>query len=741
MDICHTDFESRGVVDLGGKQGVGLYNYMRHPQTQMLMCAYAMNNQKPQLWEIAKGEPIPKILQQALIDPSVMFAAWNSPFERYGFKYPLGIDIPYHRWLDPQVSARYMSLPDDLETAALAMSLPSDMMKDARGEDLISIFSKPQKIRMKKPKKGQIIFQDEWYWRDWNTDPKLWANFGEYCCQDVVTERELMRRFGAFEVYPLPEREHKLWLLDQKINDKGMPTDRGFVKSNGVIGLKAKDVAIEKLKIITGLENPNSDMQMLRWVRERGYEYNYLRKEYVALALDETKISDEARQALLLRKISRSTSYTKLDTIERQLCPDDRLRNQFIFLGSSRCGRWSSGASQLHNMARPIGEFEEEDVLDESRKLIYAEDYDGLAKRFGEDNVMLAVKSNIRSSFVSFKGYRLSVSDLNAIETRVAAWIANCQSLLNGFRNIPDFDPYLEFASRMTGIPYEDLLRDIHSEDKKIRAIAKRHRQIAKVGVLQCVYRAGAGNWGKNKKGDPIKTGLWGSAENMGIKMSLDQAVETVRVFREVYKEIKQFWFDSENAVFAVLKKSAPKNATASFGVNGCIKVDKICRKDKFPILRLQLPSGRYLHYVDARIEDLPAPWLQPLLNPETGLPVIGEDNKVIMIHPKKPTIVYAGVNQDTKQWEMNTTTHGGKITENVVQGIARDAEAEGMLRADAANFDIIGHAHDEILTENHDDDFDPNYRDLERLMSIPIAWAPGLPLGAAGYSGNFYHK
>ena len=741
MDIIHGDFESRGVVDLRGKESVGLYNYMNHRQTDLAMYAYSLNDQKLSLWEILKGEPMPKLLKEAVADPQVKFAAWNSQFERYGFKYKLNINIPYSRWLDPQASARYLSLPDDLETAGIAMSLPDEMLKDARGEELIDIFSSPTKTRKKKPKKGELIFEDEYYWRDWTTDPVLWDDFGKYCMQDVVTERELMRRFEAFGVFPLPEREHRLWMLDQKINDKGMPTDRNFVRKNGVIGLKAKDAAIEKLKVITGLKNPNSDTQMLKWVRDRGYQYSFLRKEYVALALEEARITDEAREALLIRKISRSTSYTKLATIDRQLCFDNRLRNQFIFLGSSRAGRWSSGASQLHNMARPIGEFEEEDVLDESRKLIYAEDYDGLVKRFGESNVMPAVKSNIRSSFVIFQGYRFNVSDLNAIETRVAAWLANCEPLLKGFREIKDFDPYLQFASMMTGIPYEQLLQDIHSKDKKVKAVAKRHRQLAKVGVLQCVYRAGAGGWGTNKKGDPIKKGLWGSAENMGVKMTLDQCVEIVQVFRDVYKEIKQLWFDSENAVFAVLKKSAAKNAVASFGPNGCIKVDKINRKGKDPILRIQLPSGRYLHYVDARIDDMPAPWLQPKTNPETGLPFIGKDGKVVMEHPLKPTIVYSGVNQDTKQWETHTTTHGGKLTENIVQAIARDVLADGMLRADDAGMSIVGHVHDEILTETYDDDFDPDYKDLERLMSLPVAWAPDLPLGAEGYSGSYYHK
>ena len=97
MDIIHGDFESRGVVDLRGKESVGLYNYMNHRQTDLAMYAYSLNDQKLSLWEILKGEPMPKLLKEAVADPQVKFAAWNSQFERYGFKYKLNINIPAAR--------------------------------------------------------------------------------------------------------------------------------------------------------------------------------------------------------------------------------------------------------------------------------------------------------------------------------------------------------------------------------------------------------------------------------------------------------------------------------------------------------------------------------------------------------------------------------------------------------------------------------------------------------------------
>ena len=738
MDILHSDFETRSEVGLSNKDedSVGLYNYSVHPSTRALMLAWAINGQKISLWEILQGQPMPAILKEAIEDPNVLIAAWNSPFERHIFKHVLGIDIPIERWTDPQASARYLSLPADLDTAGFALGLPPELRKDEAGERLIKIFSKPTIPRKKRAKKGEVYVPPRPYFRDYNSDPILWDDFGQYCIGDVAAEREIMNRLEKFQVYPLPEREQKIWCLDQKINDVGMPTDVKFARNAYTVGKMASDAAVEKLKVITGLENPKSPSQFLSWVQPRGYKPNTLKKEYVSFALDdkENPLSDELRNALEIRKTAAATSYSKLETIAAHMSADGQLRNQFIFMGSARAGRWSSASSQLHNMARPTPEFEEEENLDAAREMIYNLDYQGLVNKFGEPNVMSAVKSSIRSSFVAIPDHRLDVADLNAIETRVAAWLADCGPLLHGFRNIPDFDPYLEFASKMTGIPYQDLFDAIHGTDKQKKAVAKRHRQIAKPGVLGCVYRLSGGGWGKNKYGDPIKIGLWGYSENMGVKMDLETALEVVRMFREVYPEICQLWYKFEKVVHDVLK--GPKNAKGEIGPGGCVKIDKLNRKGKDPVLRIQLPSKRYLHYIDAHLEDTKMPWKKKVVEVDAE----GKQS-VVEVDVYKPTLVYSGVDQQTHQWTPYITSHGGKLTENVVQAIARDVLSEGLLRADAAGFCITGHVHDEIVTQQGKGLLALSYKVLEQLMAVPVSWAPDLPLGAAGYTGEYYHK
>ncbi|MDA4130446.1 MAG: hypothetical protein OK457_06720, partial [Thaumarchaeota archaeon] len=430
------------------------------------------------------------------------------------------------------------------------------------------------------------------------------------------------------------------------------------------------------------------------------------------------KLTPECKQVLENRRAASSTSYTKLAAILRQVCPDNRLRNQLVFMGSPRCGRWAGNAVQLHNMARPIEIFEDEVNVDRARALIRAEDYEGIQKEFG--SVLLTVKYNIRTSFVAEEGDRFNVCDLKGIETCVGAWMSECTPLLNVY--LEGRDAYLDFAVKMTQIPYETLEQDIHSKDKAIKARAKKHRQIAKPAVLGCIYRLGGGQMGM-KKGDPIKQGLWGYAEGYGVSMTQEQAHETVRVFRESYIEIVKMWFALEKAIKEVLEGTQVKR---ELGPNGCIKIDKLtftCNETQRCVLRIQLPSGRFLHYMDAMIDEIKMPWQ----NQE------GDD-------VYKPSFCYAGQDQTTKQWSY-VTSHGGKVFENIDQGISRDVLANKLLRFEQEGLPVVGHVHDEGISETEDHPFAPGLNEMIRIMGEPIDWAPGLPLGSDGFEGSYYHK
>ncbi len=739
------DFETSSEAEL---RDIGLYNYATHPSTRVLMLSYSFVQTLDEKPEVKRWEPhntqMPVEVSQALKDSNVTIIAFNSTFERYIFKYVLGITIPIERFQDPQASARYLSLPASLEDVGMVLGLPADLRKDGRGKEVLDLFSFPQTRKKKELKDNPALTPT--YFNDWNSHPEDWKILGEYCDQDVRAELEVARREKMLGAFPLPQRERDIWLFDQKVNDRGMPTDREFVKNLFEIAQRNKDEKLESQNLLTGLENANSTKQLLPWVRQRGYPLNNLRKNKIEILLKDTanELTPECRQVLKARMEASSTSYKKLTAMTENLCDDGRIRNMFIYMGSSRCGRWSGAAVQPHNFARPDGTFEDMGNVVKARKLVYANDYDSITKAFkNKENEyyspLTIAKNIIRTVFVAPSNKRFNVCDLNAIETRVAAWVAGCGPLLKVFAE--GKDPYLDFAEKIYGIPYEKLWADYKGKNgKEAQIAAKRMRQIAKPGVLGAVYRLGAGGWGYDKNGDDIKTGLWGYAENMGVDMTQEQAKEVVRIFREAYLEIGGIpnhnlgfpggiWYVLENAVRDVLEG---QKTIRKVGPEDCIVIDKLTLENRNPILRIKLPSGRYIHYFDASMQMIQMPWTKKVENESTG--------EVTEEYVHKLGFTYYGKNQTTDQWDL-IVSHGGKIFENIVQAIARDVLADKLLEFEKIGLETVGHVHDEGICLSDDDPFAPGVMDMEKIMNRSVDWASTLPLGSDGFEDIFYHK
>jgi DNA polymerase bacteriophage-type len=716
LRTLYIDFESLSPLVL---EDVGVDVYFSHPQTKITMMAYAWDEGDVELWQ-AKDGPFPQELKDAFVDPDITKVAWNAPFECTGSAKKLGVIIPPEQVMDPSVGARHLSMPGGLEKVGTILNLPHHLSKNAdRGGELVSLFCCPIPPKKKKIASdmdslfdisplstAEVIYQ----FRNEITNPKEWEEFGSYCRQDIVAERALLKMVNVFPITPT---ERRMWVLDQKINRRGIAADRSFATKCFNIAKKNKFEYTDKLKVMTGLDNPNSNDQMLAWAREGGYPYNSLRKEPVRAALtdDQVHLTDICREALSILKYSKKSSYTKLEAITTALSADDRLRDQFLFYGSARAGRWTGRNVQMQNIARPIKAIEKKGALDKALQLIRDENYEGLKLAFPDDPVIEVATSCIRSAFVAVPGKRLDVCDLNAIENRVLGWIADEQAILDVFRQ--GKCPYLDFAADWFSVPYAVINAAYENDDPD----AKFKRQISKPAVLGCGYRQSGGDWGTNKYGDRVKTGLWKYAEDMFCPMTKDQAHEAVAVFRGRFKKVVNLWYDSERAVARCLKNGT----TEWIGPTQLVWCDRRKRKNGKFILRIHLPSGRCLHYIDARVD-----------NRENT----GKDGSKYM----KDTILYMGIDQVSKQW-VELTTHGGKIVENIVQAIARDLLVEGMLKADEIGLTIVGHVHDEIITENDDTPDGMGLDDLVWCMSQVPDWAPGLPLTAKGYSGYYYKK
>lgn len=339
---------------------------------------------------------------------------------------------------------------------------------------------------------------------------------------------------------------------------------------------------------------------------------------------------------------------------------------------------------------------------------------------------------------------RFNVCDLNAIETRVGAWVAQCQALLDVF--VRGEDPYLSFAVKLTGIPYDKLLYDLKKNPDKIaKAFAKLQRQFAKPGVLGAIYRLGPGGWGHDKNGDDIKTGLWGYAEAMGIEITQEQSTQIVKIFRDSYPEICSppyedyaggIWYTLEEAVKDVLNGV---KTVRKVGPEGCIVMDKVTINGRDPMFRIKLPSGRYLHYLDASIQSVRMPWNRTKREFVETSPGTYE-LKLIEESVYKDAFTYYGMDQTTKNWDM-IVSHGGKIFENIVQAIARDVLADKLLEFEKIGLETVGHVHDEGICLSDDDAFAPGVMEMEAIMNTPVAWALTLPLGSDGFECSFYHK
>jgi DNA polymerase len=282
-------------------------------------------------------------------------------------------------------------------------------------------------------------------------------------------------------------------------------------------------------------------------------------------------------------------------------------------------------------------------------------------------------------------------------------------------------------------LSYDRIYIDSKSADEVIAAAAKLMRQMAKPGVLAAIYGQSGGDWtrGKSKYKDPVtgewvydrvRGGLWGYAWKAGVEMSQETAHMVARMFRDSYPEIPAFWKQVEAAFTDVLHVDHP-NTQRRLGPNGCLLLDRLNIEGRHPLLRMQLPSGRRLHYMDARMEMTKMPW---------------EDREGGEVW--RPGLVYANADQVTGKWSI-ARSHGAKVYQNGVQGIARDVLAEKLIAFEEADLPVIGHVHDEGIVLVLDDPFSPRVDDMIEIMSSPVSWAPGLLLGADGFQDVFYRK
>ncbi|MBS5285307.1 MAG: DNA polymerase [Clostridiales bacterium] len=548
MKHLSIDIETRSAVEIGK---TGLYRYAQDPEFEILLFAYMMDNDPVQIVDLERGETIPEEILKALKSPDVMKHAYNAAFEWYclnqaGYKTTLG------QWRCTMVHGLYCGFTAGLEATGKAIGLPQDKRKMVVGKALIRYFCVP--CRPTKSNGG----------RRWNLPdhaPEKWHLFKEYCCQDVVTEHEILLRLSAF---PVPEEEWDLWRMDVRMNAFGVRVDTGLIEGALAIDAVSTQTLAEEAIRITGLGNPNSTPQLTEWLRREGVSTDNLQKATVQELLS-GELSDNVRRVLEIRQQLGKTSVKKYVAMQTAKCVDGRIRGLTQFYGANRTGRWAGRLVQMQNLPRNYLP-----TLEGARELVKQKNYPAVQAIYG--NVPDTLSQLIRTAFIPSDGNHFVVADFSAIEARVIAWLARERWVNEVFATHGKI--YEATASQMFHVPIEKIVKG-----QPEYAL----RQKGKVATLALGYQGG------------VNALIAMGALNMGLDES--ELPDIVQRWRTANPRIRDLWYAVEEAALAVMQNAQPQGIqNLIFRLEGDLVYGQT-------FLTIQLPSGRKLFY--------PQPFLQ----------------------------------------------------------------------------------------------------------------------------------
>jgi len=543
MSILSIDIETFSSTDL---IKCGVYKYVEAPDFEILLFAYAYDDESITVIDLADFEAIPKQVMYDLYNPNVIKAAYNANFERTCIAKHFNMPMDPEQWQCTSVHALTLGLPGNLDGVAQVLGLSAQ--KDAAGKALIKYFSvpcKPTKVNGHRTRNYP------------HHSPDKWQQFKNYNAQDVVVERAVRKKLERF---PVPGHEWKLWQLDQRMNDYGVRLDPVLVKQ----ALSCDTQYAERLEIeakeLTGLENPNSVAQLSGWLRDQGLAVdNGLGKDFVPGLIDQAD-DDDTKRALELRQEMSKTSVDKYSAMDRSMCQDERARGLLQFCGANRTWRWAGRLIQVQNL--PQNKLPD---LALARQLLRDGKFDLLEMLFGSPPFVLS--QLIRTAFIPSPGCRFIVADFSAIEARVIAWLANEDWVLKVFKGHGKI--YEATAAEMFRVPIETIAKG----EKNYALRAK-----GKVATLSCGYQGGPDALIRM---GALKSGL-----------TEEELPALVKEWRASNPHIVRLWYLAEQAAVKALQER--RTVKLSHGVQ--------YRFEK-GWLFADLPSGRSLAYVNPQLQ------------------------------------------------------------------------------------------------------------------------------------------
>lgn len=539
------DLETFSDVDIS--KG-GVYRYAESDNFEILLFAYAVYGGEVVVVDMAQGEKIPENIINAITDRNITKWAFNSQFERIC----LSMYFKKHRpelmqgnYLEPEgwkcsmTWCAYMGLPMSLAGAGAVLGL--EQQKLTEGKELIRYFCilcKPTKANG-----GRIRNLPE-------HDTAKWENFVRYNKRDVEVEMAIQAKLSHFSV---PENIWEEFWVDQRINDRGIEVDVEFARNAIELDKISREALMEEVRDLTGLENPNSVIQLKEWLHGQGLKFDSLDKKAVAAILP-TAPSVVQRVLRIRQKLAKS-SVKKYQAMENTVCNDSRARGMFRFYGASRTGRWSGKSIQLQNL--PQNHISD---LAEARALVKAGSFEAVSMLY--DDVPDTLSQLIRTAFVPRNGYKFVVADFSAIEARVLAYLANEQWVLDTFAAGEDI--YCATASKMF---HCNVVKN--GENGELR-------QKGKQATLSCGYGGSVGAL--------IAMGALESG------MEENELQPLVDAWRKANPHIVKFWWSVDGAAKEAV---IGRTTTSTHGIRFIYKSG---------MLFIELTGGRRLAYVKPKM-------------------------------------------------------------------------------------------------------------------------------------------
>jgi DNA polymerase len=540
------DIETYSSIDI---KTSGAYKYVEAPDFEILLFAYAYDNEPVQIIDFTAGEKLPQSIIHDLDDVSIIKTAFNANFERTAIKKYFNLDLflVNQDWECTMIKALTLGLPGSLDMVGKAMHFDEDKQKMKEGKALIQYFCKP--CKQTKANGGRTRNLPE-------HDTEKWNVFKEYCKQDVEVEREIRNKLSR---YKTTNKEQILWELDQEINDRGVGVDLQLIEKAIECDAGYAERLKEEATELTGLSNPNSPTQLKEWISDRiGYAVGSLTKDTMPTLIRDAELQgkDEVKRILELRQLMGKTSIKKYQTMKNARCEDGRVRGLLQFYGANRTGRWAGRLVQVQNL--PQNHLPD---LDDARNFVREGNFEAIELLF--DSIPDTLSQLIRTAFIPRQGNRFLVADFSAIEARVIAWLAGENWRIDVFNTHGKI--YEASASQMFKVPIGSI--------KKGSDL----RQKGKIAELALGYGGGAGALTSMDKAKSIPE---------------EELPGLVKSWRDANTNITKFWWDVDKAA----KKAIQEKTTV------CMQYGLKFIYDP-GVLFIQLPSSRKLSYIRPKIE------------------------------------------------------------------------------------------------------------------------------------------